>query len=78
MCFFDETQLCPLELGALLLCFVSGFSRGKAKVKVATSAGDTYVEALQAAAELISGQKIKKSICLKSGVLGYALYASIQ
>ena len=67
-----------MELMTLLLGFVSGFSWGTAKVKLATSVGDTYVEALKAAAELIRGRNIKKSICLKSGVLGYALYASIQ
>ena len=30
---------------------------GKAKVEVATSGGETYIEALQAAAEVIKGQR---------------------
>jgi hypothetical protein len=30
---------------------------GKAKVEVATSGGETYIEALQAAAEVIRGQR---------------------
>jgi len=32
---------------------------GKAKVEVATSGGETYIEALQAAAEVIRGERAK-------------------
>ena len=50
-----------MELVTLLLGFVSGFSWGTAKVKVATSVGDTYVEALKAAAELIRGNEYREN-----------------
>lgn len=50
-----------MELVTLLFGFVLGFSWGTAKVKVATSVGDTYVEALKAAAELIRGNEYREN-----------------